>query len=52
MNKEKLIKESYQMHKKCVLMLENTPQAMSNVAPILTVLAAINQLIDYLDSNK
>jgi len=52
MKKEELIKEAYQIRKKCVFMLENAPQEMSNVMPILNVLKATNQLIDYLEHNK
>ena len=52
MKKEELIKEAYQIRKKCFLMLENAPQEMSNVTPILNVLTATKQLIDYLEQEE
>ena len=50
MNKEELIKEAYQILEKCVFMLENAPQAMSNVMPILNVLEETKKLIKYLET--
>ncbi len=49
MNKEELIKEAYQILEKCVFMLENAPQEMSNVMPILNVLAETSKLIKALE---
>jgi hypothetical protein len=52
MPKKVLIEEAYQIREKCVLMLENAPQEMSNVTLIQNVLTVTNQLINYLEQVK
>ncbi len=52
MKKDELIREAYKICEKCVLMLEEAPQEMSNVMPILNVLTETKKLIAYLENES
>ena len=43
--KKEFVEQAKSVRQKCYWMLENAPQKMSNVSPILEILAAVNRLI-------
>jgi hypothetical protein len=52
MKKEELRELAQQMRTRCYYALENAPQAMSNVCPILDVLTKVNKLIEHLEREE
>ncbi len=49
MERAELLKEAEAIKARCYYMLENAPQAMSNVSTILDVLRAVEKLIKHVE---
>lgn len=52
MKKKELLKEAEAIKIKCNSLLENAPQAMSNVSSIISVLRAITKLIEQIEQTN
>lgn len=52
MTKDEIISIAKQMKAKSFQMLEEAPQSMSNVQPILNVIISLNELIQHLNSSE
>jgi hypothetical protein len=47
-----LIEQAHQIKATCYKVLENAPQAMSNVYPITDILTAVNNLFKYYEREE